>query len=270
MYYKLYIDSVFILQMTMNLYLLSLAGQILRCTATHRRRWLGAMAGAGMSCFVLTLPFFTVGGRFFLGAVPVSMCMMCLTYRIHGVRRLLEASLAMAAAGFFLGGAMIWILNRLRPVMKGRGGFWVTLAAGALTCRILGALLKRLMRRERDCLRTVRLKVPSLGQEIRICALVDTGNHLTDPLSGAPVSVISKRVAQSMASCLRPEKYHAVPYRSVGQPGGILPAYELPEISIEEAGRTIRREGVIVAVCDAGISPESDYQMLLHPGLLEN
>lgn len=270
MYYKLYIDSVFVLQTTMNLYLLSLAGQILRCTATRRRRWLGALVGAGVSCFVLSLPFFTTGCRLLLGAVPVSMCMMCLTYRIHGVQRLLKASLAMSAAGFFLGGSMIWILNHLRPVMKGRGDFWITLAAGALGCRILGILLKRLMCRERDCLRTVRFYVPALGQEIRLRALVDTGNHLIDPISGAPVSVISKRVAGSMASCLKPEKYHAVPYRSVGKPGGILPAYELPEMSIEEAGRTVKREGVIVAVCDAGISPESDYQMLLHPGLLEN
>lgn len=165
---------------------------------------------------------------------------------------------------------MIWILNRLRPVMKGRGSFLITLAAGALVCRILETLLKKLMSRQKDCLRTVRLYVPSLGQEIRILAFVDTGNHLTDPINGAPVCVISKRMAASMASCLRPEKYHAVPYRSVGQERGILPAYELPEIAIEEAGRTIKRKGVIVAVCDAGISPQSDYQMLLHPGLLEN
>lgn len=270
MYYKLYIDSVFVLQMAMNLYLLSLAGQILRCTATRRRRWLGALAGAAMSCIVLLLPVFTVGCRLLLSAVPVSMIMMCLTYRIHGARRLLKASFALAAAGFFLGGAMIWILNRLRPILKERGSFWITLAAGALGCRILGMLLHRLLRREKDCLRTVRFYVPALGQEIRLLALVDTGNHLTDPISGAPVSVISRRMAASLASCMKPEKYHAVPYRSVGQERGILAAYELPEMSIEEAGRTIKKEGVIVAVCDAGISQESDYQMLLHPGLLEN
>lgn len=270
MYYKLYIDSVFVLQTTMNLYLLSLAGQILRCTATHRRRWLGALAGAGLSCVALSLPVSTVGARLLVSAVPVSMCMMCLTYRLYGMRRLFQASLAMAAAGFFFGGAMIWILNRLRPVVKGPESLWITLAAGAVIWRILKAFLKRLMRRDRDCLRTVRFYVPALGQEIRLKALVDTGNHLTDPVSGAPVSIVSRRAAGSMVSCLRPEKYHAVPYRSVGQPGGILSAYELPEMSIEEAGRTIKREGVIVAVCDAGISPESDYQMILHPGLLEN
>ena len=51
MYYKLYIDSVFILQMTTDLYLLSLAGQIMRRTATRRRIWLGAAAGAGLILF---------------------------------------------------------------------------------------------------------------------------------------------------------------------------------------------------------------------------
>ncbi len=53
MYYKLYIDSVFILQMTTDLYLLSLAGQIMRRTATRRKLWLGAAVGAGMGCLCL-------------------------------------------------------------------------------------------------------------------------------------------------------------------------------------------------------------------------
>lgn len=270
MYYKLYIDSVFILQMTTDLYLLSLAGQIMRRTATRRKIWLGAAVGAGMSCLFLMLPVFTVGGRLLLGSVPVSMCMMCLTYQIHGVRSLLEASLLMAAAGFFLGGGMIWILNRLRTVMKGNGGLFLTLTAGALSYLIMKIVLRGLMRRRESSCRTVRVYVPSLGQEIRVRALVDTGNHLSDPISGAPVSVISGKMARCMASCLSQEKFHAVPYRSVGKQRGILSAYELPELLIEEAGGTLKREHVIVAVCDTGISEDSEYQMILHPGLLEN
>ena len=269
-YYKLYIDSVFILQMTTDLYLLSLAGQIMRRTATRRKIWLGAAAGAGMSCLILMLPVFTVGGRLLLGSVPVSMFMMCLTYQIHGARSLFRASLAMAAAGFFLGGGMIWILNRLRAVMKGNGGLFLTLTAGALSYLVMRAVLQRLMRRRDDSLRTVRIYVPALGQEIRISALVDTGNHLSDPISGAPVSIISRKIARCMESCMSQEKFHAVPYRSVGKQSGILSAYELPEMLIEETGGTLKREHVIVAVCDTGISEDSDYQMILHPGLLEN
>ncbi|MDE5716862.1 MAG: sigma-E processing peptidase SpoIIGA [Lachnospiraceae bacterium] len=270
MYYKLYIDSVFILQMTTDLYLLSLAGQMMRRTATRRKIWLGAAVGAGMSCLILMLPVFTVGSRLLLGSLPVSMIMMCLTYQIHGMRRLFRASLSMAAAGFFLGGGMIWILNRLRTVMKGGGGLFLTLTAGALSYLVMRAVLWRLMKKREDSLRTVRIYVPSLGQEIRISALVDTGNHLSDPISGAPVSIVSRKIARCMASCLSQEKFHAVPYRSVGKQSGILSAYELPELLIEEAGVTLKREHVIVAVCDTGISEDSEYQMILHPGLLEN
>ena len=82
MYYKLYLDSVFILQMTSNLYLLSLAGKILGCTATHRRIWFGAAAGALMVCMVVVVPAATMGARILTATVPVSMCMLCITFRI--------------------------------------------------------------------------------------------------------------------------------------------------------------------------------------------
>ena len=61
-----------------------------------------------------------------------------------------------------------------------------------------------------------------------------------------------------------------IPYRSVGKDKGILHAYEIPEIIIESERQEIRKEHVIVAICDAGISEESVYQMILHPRLLED
>ena len=69
MYYKLYIDSFFILQMTGNLYLLSLAGKILGCTATHVRIWLGAAAGASIACMAVLVPVWPVWAGILAGAV---------------------------------------------------------------------------------------------------------------------------------------------------------------------------------------------------------
>ncbi len=270
MYYKLYIDSVFIMQLTTNLYLLSLAGKFLRCTATHGRKYLGAVSGALLSCLAMVLPVGSMGARIFISALPVSMCMMCITYRIHNMKKLIHSSLVMAGCGFFLGSVMIWILKRLRVVLRGRESLFLTLFIGYLAYRILAALLGMVMARNRNSLRTVRFYVPALGQEIRVSAFVDTGNHLVDPMSGKPVSVVSRRIAQCMASCFRPEKYHAVPYQSVGKDKGFLNAYEVPEIIIESEEQEIRKEHVIVAICDAGISKESVYQMILHPRLLEN
>ena len=270
MYYKLYIDSVFILQFITNLYLLSLAGRFLRCTATHGRKCLGAVFGAVLSCLTLMLPVGSMGGRIFVSALPVSVGMMYITYRIHSIRKLIHSSLVMAGCGFFLGSVMIWILNRLRVILRGRGNLFLTIMIGYLAYRIFAAVLYKVMSKGRNSLRTVRFYLPALAQEIRVRAFVDTGDHLADPVSGAPVSVISKKIARCMSSCFMPEKYHAVPYRSVGKDNGILNAYEVPEMIIEEEGQEIRREHVIVAICDTGISEESVYQMILHPRLLEN
>ena len=270
MYYKLYIDSVFILQMTSNVYLLSLAGRILKCTATHRRIWMGAVLGAAMVCTAILAPVSTLGIRLLVSAVPVSICMLHVAFRIHHRKRLIRGSLVMAGCGFFLGSIMIWILNRLRMVLRGNVSLFITLVTGYLAYRILSKILTVAQRKKESCMRTVMIYVPETQQELRIQAFLDTGNHLADPINGAPVCLVSDRLADQIRSGFKPEKYHAIPFRSVGRDNGILNAYELPELIIEEQEQTIRREHVIVAICNTGISEESVYQMILNPRLLED
>ena len=176
----------------------------------------------------------------------------------------------MAGCGFFSGSVMIWILNFLRTVLNGRNSMIVTLLSGHLAYRILLRIITEFRKKKADCERTVSVYVPDLKQQIRIKAFLDTGNQLVDPVSGAPVCVISRKLASTMRSCFKAEKYHAIPFQSVGRESGILHAYELPELTIEEQGRKIRKQQVILAVCDTDIFEESICQMILHPRLLED
>ena len=270
MYYKLYIDSVFILQMTSNLYLLSLSGQIIKCTATHGRIWMGAAMGALMSCIVIAVPVGTLGIRLLISAVPVSMCMLRMAFRIGHGKKLFYASLVLAGCGFFLGSIMIWILNRLRTILRGNISLIITLATGYLSYRILSGVLMYVRRKKENSLRTVEIYIPQSQQRLRVQALLDTGNHLSDPISGAPVNLVGRKLAEQMKPAFKPEKYHVIPFQSIGKERGVLDAYELPEMVIEAREQTIRKEHVIVAVCDTGISDDSIYQMILHPRLLED
>ncbi|MDE6388412.1 MAG: sigma-E processing peptidase SpoIIGA [Lachnospiraceae bacterium] len=270
MYYKLYIDSIFILQMTSNLYMLSLTGQILKCTATHRRIWLGALIGAAMFSAVIMLPIGTVGIRILIGAVPVSMCMLTVSFRIRHGKKLIHGSLVMAGCGFFLGSIMIWILNRLRMALRGNASLFITLLTGYVSYRIMLKILITARKRKENCLRTVSIYVPKLDQRLHVQALLDTGNHLTDPVSKAPVCLISAKLAKQIDSIFMPEKYHVIPFQSVGKDRGVLNAYELPELVIDDHGQNVKKEHVIVAICNTGIPEESIYQMILHPRLLED
>ena len=231
---------------------------------------MGAAIGAALVCTAVLVPVGPIGMRLLASAVPVSMCMLYVTFRIDHRRKLIQGSLVMACCGFFLGSVMIWILNRLRTVLKEHMSLLATLLAGYVSYSIMRKILRMLKRRKDNCLKTVVVYVPESQKEVRIPALLDTGNHLTDPVSGKPVCLIGRKTAEQIASCFKPEKYHVVPFRSVGRDNGILHAYELRELVIEDGGQHIRKEHVIVAVCDTGISEESVYQMILHPRLIED
>ncbi|MCM1039263.1 MAG: sigma-E processing peptidase SpoIIGA [Roseburia sp.] len=268
MYYKLYIDSVFFIQFVMNLYLLSTTGKILKCTATHRRILFGALLGAGMICLVIAVPAGSLRIRLFVGAIPVSIAMIRVVFAIRMPKLLIKSSIVMAVCGFFLGSIVLW-LERCLARMGGRQyGIWTFAFFGLAGYVFLRFLIRRQQKTEENDLKKVRIPV---GEEnIYMNALLDTGNHLTEPLSGAPVCIISESAAIGIQHFFWPERYHAIPYQSVGRKKGILDAYEIPELFIEDTYREICCKRVIVAVCNTGISQDSIYQMILHPGLIEN
>ncbi len=268
MYYKLYIDSVFFIQFVMNLYLLSITGKVLKCTATHRRILSGALSGAGIICLIILLPVWNLKIRLFLGVIPVSMCMIRFVFAIRKPVLLLKSSLVMAVCGFFLGSAVIWISARAEWTAQFQYGIWTAAFSGFFALRFLQFVLYRLRREKEENVKEI--SIPLEEGSIHMKALLDTGNHLTDPVNGAPVCIVSTKAAKQLERFFLPERYHAVPYRSVGQKRGILDAYELPELVIKDAYREISCKRVVIAVCNAGISEDSVYQMILHPLLMEN
>lgn len=268
MYYKLYIDSVFFVQFVMNLYLLSITGNVLKCTATHRRILSGALLGAGMMCLVILLPAGNLRIRLAIGVIPVSMCMIRAAFAIRRPGLLFKSSIAMGVCGFLMGGVVLWISRRFAWFAERQYDIWMIAFSGYAGYRFFRFLIQKLHRKRTDDLREVR--IPAGEEMIRLKAFVDTGNHLCEPVNGAPVCLMSESAAGAFRDFFLPEKYHAIPYRSVGRKSGILDAYELPELIIEDTYREICCKRVIIAICNTGISPESLYQMILHPQLMEN
>lgn len=268
MYYKLYIDSVFFIQLVMNLYLLSITGKVLKCTATHRRILTGALLGAGMICLVVILPHGNIRIRLLLGVIPVSMSMIRVVFSFRNWKLLIRSSMVMALCGFFMGSVVLWLNRRLVWMGRWRYGIWTAAFFGFFAYSFLLFLLRKLQKEKADDIKKVRIP---LGEEsIYMKALLDTGNHLAEPISGAPVCIISENAARQFQRFFLPERYHAIPYQSIGKNRGILNAYELPELIIEEPYREICCKRVIIAICNAGISQDSIYQMILHPGLIES
>ena len=94
------------------------------------------------------------------------------------------------AAALIAGGALLAGGASLLPVIGLRGPV-------AFPCAILGAAMLLLMLAARHPLRgewQVRLRVEVEGRTARFGALIDTGNHLREPLSGLPVVIAERRL----------------------------------------------------------------------------
>lgn len=268
MYYKLYIDSVFFIQLVMNMYLLSITGRFLKCTATHGRIFLSALLGAGMICMVILLPVLNLRIRLFMGVIPVSMVMISAAFGLRSFRLIMKSSMVMAVCGLFFGSAVVFITRQLAWIKQPGYSIRTFAFFGFFGYGFIRFLIRKLHEEKADELKKVR--IPTGKGNVFLTALFDTGNHLSEPVSGAPVCIVSNSAAALLHDCFMPQKYHAIPYRSIGRKAGILDAYEIPELVIEDTYREIRCRRVIIAVCNTEISKDSIYQMILHPKLMEN
>ena len=83
-------------------------------------------------------------------------------------------------------------------------------------------------------------------KQLRLTALYDTGNTLLDPITGKPVLVVGAEVAQQLTGLTQQQLrspvsvlqkspvpgLRLIPYRSVGQPAGMLLALRFPQVRI--------------------------------------
>ena len=106
-------------------------------------------------------------------------------------------------------------------------------------------------------------------KEISVSGLVDSGNHLTEPMGGKPVHVISDALAKELQDILKPNAYVIVPFGSVGCEKSYLEGYRIPEMKIQFDLETVLLKDQIVAIAKGVLKEDCPYQMILHPSVIK-
>ena len=101
------------------------------------------------------------------------------------------------------------------------------------------------------------------GARVTVAALIDSGNSLTEPISGKAVSVVDEKVFRSLWGN-GGQGYRAIPYHSIGKSRGILEGYLLPELRLEVNGMCKTFRNVYIAVSPECISEK----MIINPRIL--
>lgn len=261
MHYELYLDSLFLLNLCMNLVLLCLVDHSMGHTATWYRLFAGAGIGAG--CYLL--PFLWKGtavGKLLICFLPGTILMLYAAFPIHSLRALGSYFRKQLFFTFLLGGILAAFLRGCPMGRKYLSGIGAVAAAGVFA----GWLLLQGRKREENDAVYCEVLLRGAEETLRIHALADSGNTLTEPVSGAPVSVLDARVFHR----LWPEGlpgFRAIPYHSVGKKSGILYGYRVPEMTILRQGVEKKCKEVYLAVSEEEIAGE-EILMLLHPALL--
>lgn len=106
------------------------------------------------------------------------------------------------------------------------------------------------------------------GENVICRALFDTGNLLTDPISGKPVSVVEETALMKGWLEKYPQKYKIIPYQSVGREHGVLEGIVVDELVIKKEQEQVVKKGAVVAFYKGKLSKNGDFQMILNHSLM--
>ena len=266
MQFEVYLDSLFLINFMMNLYILLLLNRSFMGVSGGGRMILGAALGAIGFLLLFLIP---AGGvfRFGIGAAVGTFMMLHIAFPVKHVRHRLKLWGRAIAITFFLGGGLLSLTGQV-PFFHGR-------TEGVLFFGGLGLLLYLLYQNtltedsfnERCCTGTVTVRVGT--EKKSFPAFVDSGNHLYEPISGKPVCIASSQVIREIlgeGSGL----FRVVPYRSVGGKGW-LRAYAVGQMQIELDGNIYPIERAYFAdgeMLPFGAGGDKEIPgVILHPGL---
>ena len=284
----IYIDTLFLLNALVD-YLLLLAAA--RLVGEPLRRWRFAL-GAGLGG-VYAVAIFLPGLSFLahpLCRLASVALMMVVSY--GGSRRLLRQGLLFVVLTCAFGGGVVAIgLLGGTGLSLGNGVFYsaldlkVVLLSAAVCYGVLTLVFRRLARHSAANGELVPVRLRLGERMVDLTALVDTGNTLTDPVSGRPVVVAEgERTAPLFPREHRPGpgdltdpaaaltrlgtgawrgRFRLLPYRSVGVDRGLLLAVRLDGLELDGQGRG----PVLVALSPTPVSDGGGYQALVGAGL---
>lgn len=119
------------------------------------------------------------------------------------------------------------------------------------------------------------------GKEKQIMALWDSGNHLSQPITGRPVHIIEIEALRPLLTVKEAEElqqlleletvecpsgmFSLIPYQSIGKKHGVLPVLQLDAVEVKKEKETVDTSEVLAAVSRQAVSHTGEYQMILHP-----
>ena len=260
MQYELYIDVFFLMNFMMDYLMLMLVRKILKCTATHKNICLGALLGALGTCAVIVIPLPSFIKLICLHTM-INTGMVLVGLKIRSAGNFWSAFFLLYLTSFLMGGAVNWIAQYMGGYFRiGCLFFAVLIACWYIVSAGLN-LLERLWKlKEFQCEVTLYM-----GKKVlTISAVIDSGNGLSDALTGKPVHIIDRKAMEKLTEENKIEKIRYIPYRTVQEGEGILPVIVIDKMCIHGSYEKEVLAPLIGVSGQKGFM-NGTYEMIIHP-----
>ncbi len=236
----------------------------------HRSVFWGKLLGVSLLATLVQCVVLLMGGnpylKLILGFGGIMAGSVWLLFRPIGRKRYRKTLVCAYMAALLMGGSLLFLENLFSfPRLT----FLNLMSTAALCGLSIWHLAGRFQEKKNQKFVQVRLFL-SGKKQVQLLALIDTGNGLVEPISKSPVSLVEKKAVADIEDGFLPERFRLVPFHSIGQSGGLLDAYIIEGMEVEQEGEWKRIEGPVIGLTGGKISAKEKYQMILHPALLEN
>lgn len=276
MKYVIYLDVYFAINLIMDFIILSTAKRLINTNATSIRCLLGALAGAVLSvaCIMLTGTGFV---KFAFEYIFIVVIMNFITFNVRNIKGITKGLIITYGITFILGGAMnflyyhtyvgVWMLRTIHGVFNGNISVIKFIGITLISYVILQGTMELLKNgRDRKMLHTYYIRIQHRSDNIKIKALYDTGNTLTEPISGDVVHIINKDVGEKISNLEDiNNKIRIVPYNSVNG-CGILSSIVVDKMEIYDEYDNLIKEIINprIGLSSVELSVNGEFQMILN------
>ena len=261
MTYNLYADVILANNFTMDFLLLSVVRKVMKLEKRKGGIFLASLAGAVYALAVMIVPFPIFFLQFFATYAVMSALMVFIAFRLRRPGEILRA-----VAGLYLAAVMAAGLLQMFESLGGSRSsllFYAAAASGSIWMTLV--LWRAVSKGASDNGHLYRVTVYYRGKSGCFTGFLDTGNRLTEPASGKPVSILSADSGRELFRTVDGVLY--IPFRTVGKESGVIPAVRAERMEIREDGRKTVFENPWIALSKEPLSQDGTYQMLLNEKL---
>lgn len=264
----MYFIEMFLEQWIMIAFQLKLLEWIIHKKMKFYKIFAASIFGSFSGCLILQL--FDEDDGLKLGLMIISIVMTVKISCAFPMKKAWKYSVYLLVLSLFTGGIFTMIKSQI--ILP-----WLILAtASCMLVRYLYVSAVKDMNHDKESFYQVEFKI--LHKKLEVCAFLDTGNFLYEPVSQMPVCILEEETFLKyfheplfkMIEKQEAEGIRMIPYQSVGREHGMMPAVMANDMKITKEDRIIEHKKAVIAISKVSLSKWGAYEMLLHPDLIKN